>query len=142
MLRVFVHPERSEGALPGHDCTGEVGLPRCARDVKKGCEAVSYSSRMRKLFIALALSSLMLAQQKPGEKPPAPPPAVAPSDAQPSGAPASSVVPEISPELGNCTVEFKVTTMRGDGIYDAKITTTIRYGFLNKRRTELQIGTN
>jgi len=96
---------------------------------------------MRTLAIILAFASLTLAQQKT-DKPAAPPPAVAPSDAQPQGAPASSAVPEIGAGMGNCTVAFKITNLAGDGVYDAKITTTIRHGFMNKRRLDLEIGTN
>lgn len=51
-------------------------------------------------------------------------------------------VTEISADLGTCSAEFHVTDMRGHGIYDAKIRTVIRYGFLSKRKLELEAGTN
>ena len=50
-------------------------------------------------------------------------------------------MPQISGDIGPCTAQFKVTN--GDKpVYDAKIHTIIRYGFLNKRKTELEIGTD
>ncbi len=51
-------------------------------------------------------------------------------------------VPEISADLGSCSVEFKVTDVAGKPIYDAKIKTQIRYGFLGKRKLDLEAGTN
>lgn len=51
-------------------------------------------------------------------------------------------VTEISADLGSCKVEFKVTDMLGKPIYNAKINTVIRYGFLNKRKLSLEAGTN
>jgi hypothetical protein len=51
-------------------------------------------------------------------------------------------VTEISADLGSCVVEFNVTNMLGKPIYDAKIKTVIRYGFLNKRKLSLEAGTN
>ncbi len=49
---------------------------------------------------------------------------------------------EISADLGTCRVDFKVTDMVGNPIYDAKIKTVIRYGFLGKRKLSLGVGTN
>jgi hypothetical protein len=51
-------------------------------------------------------------------------------------------VTEISADLGPCSVEFHVTDLAGAPLYNAEIKTTIRYGFLNKRKLELQAGTN
>jgi hypothetical protein len=52
-------------------------------------------------------------------------------------------VTEVSADMeGNCTVDFRVTDMKGAGIYDAKISATIRYGFMSQRRLELEAGTN
>ncbi len=51
-------------------------------------------------------------------------------------------VTEISADLGPCSADFHVIDMAGNAIYNAKITTTIRYGFLSKRRLDLQVGTN
>lgn len=43
---------------------------------------------------------------------------------------------------GDCSVEFRVTDMKGAGIYDAKITTSIHYGFMSQRRLDMEAGTN
>jgi hypothetical protein len=51
-------------------------------------------------------------------------------------------VTQISADLGSCSVEFIVTNFAGKPIYDAKIKTQIRYGFLGKRKLDLEIGTN
>jgi hypothetical protein len=56
--------------------------------------------------------------------------------------PSSPAVTEISADLGSCSVEFKVTDMLGKPIYNAKIKTQIRYGFLSKRKLDLEAGTN
>ncbi len=49
---------------------------------------------------------------------------------------------EISADLGTCRVDFKVTDLKGKPIYNAKIKTTIRYGFLGKRKLSLEAATN
>jgi hypothetical protein len=51
-------------------------------------------------------------------------------------------VTEISADLGSCSVEFKVTDMKGKPVYNAKIKTQVRYGFLSKRKLDLEAGTN
>jgi hypothetical protein len=51
-------------------------------------------------------------------------------------------VTELSADLGSCSVEFKVTDVAGHPLYNAKIKTQIRYGFMNKRKLDLEAGTN
>jgi hypothetical protein len=51
-------------------------------------------------------------------------------------------VPVIKGELGPCTADFTVTDSENTPLYDAKIHVTVRYGFLSKRKSELEIGTN
>jgi hypothetical protein len=51
-------------------------------------------------------------------------------------------VTEISADLGPCSAEFHVTDMAGNPLYNAKVHTIIRYGFLSKRKLELDAGTN
>jgi hypothetical protein len=51
-------------------------------------------------------------------------------------------VPEISADLGTCTANFHVTDMGGNPLYNAQIHTVIRYGFMSKRKLELDAGTN
>jgi hypothetical protein len=65
-----------------------------------------------------------------------------PSFAQAPAQPPPSTVTEISADLGPCAVEFKVTDLAGNGLYNAKIHTLIRYGFMSKRKLELEAGTN
>lgn len=54
----------------------------------------------------------------------------------------SAPVPEISADLGSCSADFNVADMAGKPIYAARVHTLIRYGFLNKRRTELEAYTS
>jgi hypothetical protein len=51
-------------------------------------------------------------------------------------------VPVINGNLGPCTADFTVTDASNKPVYDAKIQVTILYGFMNKRRSDLEIGTN
>lgn len=51
-------------------------------------------------------------------------------------------VPTVNGDLGSCSAGFTVHDSLGKPIYDAKIAVTIRYGFMNKRQTELQLGTD
>jgi hypothetical protein len=51
-------------------------------------------------------------------------------------------IPVIRGELGPCTAEFTVTDRDEKPLYDARIHVLIRYGFLGKRKSELEIGTN
>jgi hypothetical protein len=51
-------------------------------------------------------------------------------------------VPVIKGELGPCSADFTVTDSANKPLYDAKIHITVRYGFLSKRKTDLEVGTN
>lgn len=51
-------------------------------------------------------------------------------------------VPTINGSLGPCTADFTVTDNSSKPLYDAKIRVTILYGFMNKKKQELEIGTN
>lgn len=51
-------------------------------------------------------------------------------------------VPVINGNLGPCTADFTVTDSTNKPLYDAKIHVTIRYGFMSKRKTDLEVGTN
>lgn len=55
---------------------------------------------------------------------------------------ASNPVTEISADLGSCSVEFKITDVAGRPLYNANIKTQIRYGFMRKRKLDLEAGTN
>jgi hypothetical protein len=50
--------------------------------------------------------------------------------------------PSISADLGACTADFKVTDAQDKPVYDAKVHVLIRYGFMPKRKTELEAATD
>ena len=84
---------------------------------------------MRTIFLGLICCvSTVAMSQAPGK-------AAAPTQPQ-------SPVTEISADLGPCSAEFRVTDLAGAPLYNAEIKTTIRYGFLSKRKLELLAGTN
>src|SRR2546426_3767380 len=49
-------------------------------------------------------------------------------------------IPVVNGGLGPCSVDFTVEDGSHKPLYDAKINVTIRYGFLSKRRTDLEVG--
>ena len=51
-------------------------------------------------------------------------------------------VPVIKGDLGPCSADFTVLDSAAKPVYNAKIHVTILYGFMNKRKTDLEIGTN
>ncbi len=51
-------------------------------------------------------------------------------------------VPVIKADLGPCSADFTVLDSANKPVYDAKIHVTILYGFMNKRKSDLEIGTN
>ncbi len=51
-------------------------------------------------------------------------------------------VPVVKGDLGPCSADFTVLDSNGKAVYDAKIHVTILYGFMNKRKSDLEIGTN
>jgi hypothetical protein len=51
-------------------------------------------------------------------------------------------MPQLSADAGPCWVEFTVTDAAGRPAYLAKIHTVVRYGFMNKRKTELDLQTD
>jgi len=54
----------------------------------------------------------------------------------------SAEVPVINGNLGPCTADFTILDSLDKPIYDAKIHVTILYGFMNKRKSDLEIGTD
>jgi hypothetical protein len=54
----------------------------------------------------------------------------------------SPEVPVVDAGLGSCRADFTVKDGAAKPIYNAKVTSTIKYGFLSKRKTELEVGTN
>lgn len=51
-------------------------------------------------------------------------------------------VPVIKGEAGPCTADFTVTDSSSKPLYDAKIRVIVRYGFMSKRKADLEIGTD
>jgi len=51
-------------------------------------------------------------------------------------------IPVVDGGIGSCKADFHVTDDAGKPIYNAKIKVTLKYGFFNARKTELQVGTN
>lgn len=54
----------------------------------------------------------------------------------------SEQVPVVDGALGSCRADFTVKDNSAKPIYNAKIHVLIKYGFLNKRKTDLEVGTN
>ena len=73
----------------------------------------------------LSLSGALVAAQSPVQSP-----AQAPE------------IPVVDGGLGACQADFTVKDDSAKPIYNAKIHTTIKYGFFSKRKTELEVGTN
>jgi hypothetical protein len=57
-------------------------------------------------------------------------------------APDSAEVPVLKAGAGPCSADFTVRDTSGKGVYDAKITLQVQYGFLGVRKLDLNIGTN
>jgi hypothetical protein len=51
-------------------------------------------------------------------------------------------VATVNAELGPCSANFQVTDAGGNPLYNAKVHVLLRYGFLNKRKLDLEVGTN
>jgi len=54
----------------------------------------------------------------------------------------SPEIPVVDGGLGSCRADFTVKDGSDKPIYNAKIHVLIKYGFLSKRKTELEVGTN
>jgi hypothetical protein len=51
-------------------------------------------------------------------------------------------VPTISGGMGPCTADFTVVDGSNKPVFDAKIHVKVKYGFMSKRDTDLEVGTN
>lgn len=51
-------------------------------------------------------------------------------------------VPHVSGDIGSCNALFTVHDASNKPIYNAKIDVTIHYGFMNMRKTDLEVATN
>ncbi len=54
----------------------------------------------------------------------------------------SPEIPVVDGGLGSCRADFTVKDSSDKPIYNAKIHVIIKYGFLSKRKAELEVGTN
>jgi hypothetical protein len=54
----------------------------------------------------------------------------------------SPEIPVVDGGVGTCRADFTVKDGAGKPIYNANIHVTLKYGFLNLRKTELEVGTN
>jgi hypothetical protein len=54
----------------------------------------------------------------------------------------SPEVPVVDAGLGSCRADFVVKDGSEKPLYNAKISLTIKYGFLGKRKTQVEVGTN
>jgi hypothetical protein len=54
----------------------------------------------------------------------------------------SPEVPVVDAGLGSCRADFAVKDGSDKPLFNAKISLTIKYGFLGKRKSEVEIGTN
>jgi hypothetical protein len=96
------------------------------------------------LFPALVLSLAAAIAQNSGAPPQSPqnPPAPAtqtPSTAAPS---ASPELPVLNARLGACAADFLVKDADGKPVYLALIHVNVRYGTMNLKRMDLEVGTN
>jgi len=53
-----------------------------------------------------------------------------------------SDVPTASGGMGPCTADFTVVDTSNKPVYDAKIHVLVKYGFMSKRDSDLEVGTN
>ena len=56
--------------------------------------------------------------------------------------PDSAEIPVLKADAGPCAADFVVRDSAGKGLYDAKVTIHIQYGFLGTRKLDLSVGTN
>ncbi|HKF50784.1 MAG TPA: hypothetical protein VKB26_00605 [Candidatus Acidoferrales bacterium] len=62
--------------------------------------------------------------------------------AQTQNPPPAPAVPKIDGGVGACTANFTIRDGDSKPIYNAQISVQLRYGFMNMRKTDLQIGTD
>jgi hypothetical protein len=92
------------------------------------------------LIAALTLATAVaIAQAAPPAVPAQPAP---PQAATPAAAPAAPELPVLDAKLGGCTADFTVKNAAGAPVYPALIHVQVRYGPLNVKRMDLEVGTN
>ena len=68
--------------------------------------------------------------------------AQSPAQAPAQSAPQAPEIPVVDGGLGACRADFTVKDGAGKPIYNAKVHIIIKSGFFNKRKTDLEVGTN
>ncbi len=61
---------------------------------------------------------------------------------EPANVPPAPVVPVVKAGSGPCTADFLVRDASGKGVYDARITMHVEWGFLGLRKLDLSTNTN
>lgn len=51
-------------------------------------------------------------------------------------------IPVVRADAGPCSADFSISDSDHKPLYDAKIQVQVRYGFMSKRKTDLEVGTN
>jgi hypothetical protein len=51
-------------------------------------------------------------------------------------------VPSVSAGMGPCTADFTVVDASNKAVYNARIHVKVKYGFMSKRDSDLDLGTN
>ncbi len=51
-------------------------------------------------------------------------------------------VPSISAGMGPCTADFTVVDSASKPVFDAKVHVKLKYGFMSKKDTDMEVGTN
>lgn len=87
------------------------------------------------IFMLAGSSALGATQQEQGSTP---------QNSQATQQPATKTqdIPKIDGGVGACRADFTVRDGEKKPIYNAQISVQLRYGFMNMRKTDLQIGTN
>jgi hypothetical protein len=85
------------------------------------------------------VTAMAMAQTAPPapQSQPAPPQAPAPA-----ASPAVPELPVLDAKLGGCSADFTVKNAAGAPVYPALIHVQVRYGPLNVKRMDLEVGTN
>ena len=61
---------------------------------------------------------------------------------QPAQNQSAQAIPKIDGGVGACTANFTIRDGENKPLYNAQISVELRYGFMNMRKTDLQVGTD
>ena len=88
------------------------------------------------LTFATAMAMAQAAPPAPQSQP------APPQGAAPAASPAAPELPVLDAKLGGCSADFTVRNAAGAPVYPALIHVQVRYGPLNVKRMDLEVGTN